>query len=45
LDTKFSNEFLSALFNEMKEEDGNYVTLGKLISEFDVYKRESNKII
>jgi hypothetical protein len=25
----------------MKEEEGSYVTLGKIIKEFDVYKRES----
>ena len=41
LDSTLSNELLTTLFNEMKDEDGNWVTLGKMIAEFDVYKRES----
>jgi hypothetical protein len=41
LDTTFSNEFLTSLFNEMKEPTANYVTLDKIIKEFDVYKKES----
>jgi Ca2+-binding EF-hand superfamily protein len=41
LDSTFSNEFLTALFNEMKEKGTNYVTLDKIIKEFDVYKQES----
>jgi hypothetical protein len=28
----------------MKEEEGNYVTLGKIMAEFDVFKRESKLI-
>jgi hypothetical protein len=28
----------------MKEEEGNYVTLGKMMAEFDVFKRESKLI-
>mgnify|MGYP001011900564 CR=1 FL=1 len=41
LDSTLSNELLTTLFNEMKDEDGNWVTLRKMIEEFDVYKRES----
>ena len=41
LDSTLSNELLNTLFNEMREVDANYVTLGKFIMEFDVYKRES----
>ena len=45
MDTTFSIEFLTSLFNEMKETGTNYVTLDKMIKEFDVYQRESkNKI-
>jgi len=45
LDTTFSNEFLTSLFNEMKEAGANYVTLDKILKEFDVYKRESKFIL
>jgi len=41
LDSTFSNEFLTSLFNEMKEPGANYVTLEKILKEFDVYKLES----
>lgn len=41
LEVSLSNELLLTLFNEMREEGQNYVTLGKMIMEFDVYKRES----
>ena len=42
LDSTFSNELLLALFNEMKENNNNYVTLEKIMKEFDIYKQESN---
>lgn len=42
LDSTFSNEFLSSLFDEMKEPGATYVTLKKIKDEFDVYKREGN---
>lgn len=42
MDSTFSNELLSALFNEMKEFGSTYVTLDKMLKEFDVYKKESN---
>jgi hypothetical protein len=45
LETSLSNELLLSLFNEMKEDGTNYVTLGKMIMEFDVYKRESKSIL
>ena len=41
LDSTISNELLFTLFNEMKDEGTNYVTLGKMMREFDVYKIES----
>lgn len=44
LESTLSNEFLSTLFNEMREEGQNYVTLLKFMQEFDVYKRESNQL-
>jgi len=42
LDSTFSPEFLTSLFNEMKEPGTNYVSLDKIIKEFDVYRKEGN---
>ena len=43
LDSTISNELLLNLFNQMKEEGNNYITLGRMMKEFDVYKVESKK--
>lgn len=40
LDSTFSTDFLTSLFNEMKEPGANYVTLDKILKEFDVYIKE-----
>jgi hypothetical protein len=42
LDSTFGPDFLTSLFNEMKEPGTNYVCLDKIIKEFDVYRKEGN---